>query len=141
MKIRNLLLTTSICAVTALPALAQGQRFSTVDADGNGGLSMTELSAVFGSDQAKAIMNKRDMNGDGMITAAELQMSYDDDESDDDESSDDDSYDDDESDDDESYDDDESDDDESDDDSSDESDDDSSDDSGSDDSSDESDDD
>ena len=121
MKLSHLLMTTSLCAVVAIPAVAQQRTFGQVDTNDDGELSLSELEAAFGVEPAAAFMRQSDLDGSGSVSVAEIQLSQDDesddDESDDDESDDDES-DDDESDDDESDDDDE-DDDESDDDESD----------------------
>ena len=128
MKLGHLLMTTSLCAAFAGTAMAQGRPFSALDTDGNGMLSLGELTAAFGDRGATRILARGDADGDGMLSMDEVRLRNDD--SSDDDESDDDESDDDESDDDSS---DESDDDESDDDSSDESDDDSGDDSSDDD--------
>ncbi|WP_170844791.1 EF-hand domain-containing protein [Aliiruegeria lutimaris] len=127
MTISKLLLSTSVLAVMALPALAQERTFRSIDTNQNGVLERGELEEAFGSSGASKVLSRSDSDGDGKVTRSELRQSSDDDESDDDE--DDDSEDDDSEDDDRS---DESDDDEDDDSGSDESDDDEDDDGGSD---------
>ena len=128
MTLNRLLLTTSLCAVVALPAAAQ-QTFDAVDTDGNGSLNFSELEAVFGSEGASRILSRIDDNKDGFVTLDEARNSQDDedDEDDDDEDDEDDDEDDDENDDndedDDSEDDDDEDDDEDDDDDDDEDDD------------------
>ena len=59
MKLSQLLITTSFCALTALPAVAQGRAFSDIDTDGNGELSAGELDAIFGAAVAGTIIARR----------------------------------------------------------------------------------
>jgi len=115
MKLSHLLLTTSLCAVAAMPAFAQARSFSEVDQNDDGFLSEVELVAAFGASGASSIILRSDMDEDGSVSIAEIKISHDDDESDDE--------DDDEPDDDDSDESDDEDDDEPDDDDSDESDD------------------
>ena len=99
MKLSHLLLTTSLCAVAAGPLFAQSRSFSSIDTNGDRQLSFAELEDAFGRRGARGIINRSDLDGDGLVSASEIQVSQDD-ERDDDES-DDDERDDDESDDDE----------------------------------------
>jgi hypothetical protein len=97
MKLSQLLLTTSLCAVTALPVYAQGRSFSSIDTDNDGRLSLTELTDAFGSNVAQRILGRDDDDEDGYLTRREVRSS--DDEDDDEEDDDDDEDDDDEEDD------------------------------------------
>lgn len=88
MKLPKLLLTTSLCAAVALPALSQGRPFADVDENGDGALSRSELEAVFGTDAADRILSRGDRNGDDSLSLREARFSNDDesdDEEDDDE--------------------------------------------------------
>ncbi|WP_425050317.1 hypothetical protein [Psychromarinibacter sp. S121] len=91
MKLSHLLLTTSLCAVAAVPAMAQSRTFSSVDANGDGQLSRAELEAAFGRQGAGNILRRSDRDRNGFVSASEIQMSHDDDSNDDE--SDDDRYD------------------------------------------------
>ena len=99
MKLSQLLLTTSLCAVTALPVYAQGRSFSSIDTDNDGRLSLTELTDAFGSNAAQQILGRDDDNGDGFLTRREVRSSDDEDDDEDDDEEDDDEEDDDEEDD------------------------------------------
>ena len=96
MKLSQLLLTTSLCAATALPVYAQGRGFNSIDTDNDGMLSLIELEAAFGAEQAQRILARDDDDGDGMLTRREVRSSNDDedDDEDDDEEDDDDEDDD-----------------------------------------------
>ena len=78
MKLSQLLLTTSLCALAAGPALAQARSFSSIDANGDRQLSLSELEAAFGQRGASRIMSRSDLDGDGLVTAPEIQVSQDD---------------------------------------------------------------
>ena len=91
MKLSHLLLTTSLCAVAAVPAMAQSRTFSSIDANGDGQLSLAELEAVFGRQGAGNILNRSDLDRNGFVSASEIKISHDDDSNDDE--SDDDRYD------------------------------------------------
>ncbi|UYP67366.1 hypothetical protein OIU14_12880 [Thalassobacter stenotrophicus] len=123
MKLSHLFLSTALCAVAAMPALAQQRTFSSVDTNNDGELSQSELEEAFGVSGAKTFLSRNDRDGNNSVSVAEIQIAQSDESDDevDDDESDDDESDNDESDNDES-DDDESDDDESDDSGSDESD-------------------
>jgi len=84
MKISRFLLTTSLCAVVAMPAFAEAKKFSDVDQDGNGELSRKELVAAFKNAGADSILLRSDMDGNGLVTIAEIKMSHDEDDEDDD---------------------------------------------------------
>ena len=88
MKLSHLLLTTSLCAVAAGPLMAQSRTFSSIDTNGDRQLSLEELENAFGRRGAKGIINRSDLDGDGLVSASEIQVSQDD-ERDDDESDDD----------------------------------------------------
>ena len=120
MKLSQLLLTTSICAVVAMPAFAQAKSFAEVDTNNDGELSEAELLAAFGEAGKNNIMARNDRDGNGVVTVAEIKISQDDEDDEDDENDD---EDDDDEDDDESSDEDDDEDDDSDDESSDEADD------------------
>ena len=83
MKLSQLLLTTSICAVVAMPAFAQARSFADVDTDGNGELSLEELKEAFGNAGANSILVRNDRDGDGAVTVAEIKISQDDEDDDD----------------------------------------------------------
>ncbi len=100
MKLSHLLVTTSLCAIAAGPLMAQSRTFSSIDTNGDQQLSFEELEDAFGRRGARSIISQSDLDGDGLVSASEIQVSQDD-ERDDDES-DDDERDDDESDSDES---------------------------------------
>ena len=88
MKLSHLLLTTSLCAVAAGPVLAQSRTFSSIDTNRDDRLSISELEAAFGKRGADRIMSRSDLDGDGLVSASEVQVSQDDerdDERDDDE--------------------------------------------------------
>ena len=89
MKLSHFLLTTSLCAVVAMPAFAEAKKFSDVDQDGNGKLSIAELLKAFGEEGARSILKRSDRNGDGEVSLDEVKISHDDDESDDEDGSDD----------------------------------------------------
>lgn len=59
--------------LAALPGLAaaQSMSFGQVDADGNGTLGPSELSAAFGEEAAARVLANQDLNGDGMLSRAE----------------------------------------------------------------------
>ena len=59
--------------LAALPGLAAAQTmsFGQVDADGNGTLGPSELSAAFGEEAAARVLANQDLNGDGMLSRAE----------------------------------------------------------------------
>ena len=120
MKLSQLLLTTSICAVVAMPAFAQAKSFAEVDRNNDGKLSEEELFKAFGEAGKNNIMARYDLDKNGVVTVAEIKI-YQDDEDDDEDDEDD--EDDDESSDEDDDEDDEDDDDEDDDESSDEDDD------------------
>ena len=105
MKLSQLLLTTSLCAVVSMPAFAKSLSFSVIDRDSDGVLSLEELEFAFGEDDALLLFSKNDGNGDKSISADEVRLSQDEDDNDDD----DDDNDDDDSDDDDSGDDDDND--------------------------------
>ena len=84
MKLSHLLLTTSLCAVAAVPAMAQSRTFSSIDANGDGQLSLAELEAVFGRQGAGNILNRSDLDRNGFVSASEIKISHDDDSNDDD---------------------------------------------------------
>ncbi|SMX24699.1 EF hand [Boseongicola aestuarii] len=90
MKLSQLLLTTSICAVVAMPAFAQARSFADVDTDGNGELSLEELKEAFGNAGANSILVRNDRDGDGAVTVAEIKISKDDEDDDDEDDEDDD---------------------------------------------------
>ena len=83
MKLSQLFLTTSLCAVVAMPAFAQSRSFSDVDRDNDSVLSEEELKTAFGANGAFLFLKENDSNGDGYVSVAEIQLSQDDDESDD----------------------------------------------------------
>ena len=83
MKYSTLLMTTSLCAVTAFPVLAQSRPFSEIDTDGDRALSQSELEAAFGANGAARVLARSDRNGDGVVTTGELRVSQGDDEDDD----------------------------------------------------------
>lgn len=84
MKLSNLLLTTSLVALTALPASAQGRGFNSIDSDADGLLSLSELEAAFGAAGAERILLRSDSDGDGALTRREIRSSQDDEDDDDD---------------------------------------------------------
>jgi hypothetical protein len=84
MKLSHLLMTTSLCAVVAMPALAQSRTFSEVDTNGDGRLSQTELESAFDAAGATAFLNQNDRDGSGSVSIAEIQISQDDESDDDD---------------------------------------------------------
>ena len=88
MKLSHLLLTTSLCAVAAGPLMAQSRTFSSIDTNGDRQLSFEELEDAFGRRGARGIIGRSDLDGDGFVSAPEIQVSQDD-ERDDDESDDD----------------------------------------------------
>ena len=88
MKLSNLLLTTSLVALTALPASAQGRGFNSIDSDADGMLSLSELEAAFGAAGAERILLRSDSDGDGALTRREIRSSQDDEDDDDDEDND-----------------------------------------------------
>jgi hypothetical protein len=88
MKLSQLLLTTSLCALIAVPAFAQSLTFSDVDTNGDGHLSWSELETAFGIDGSARFLSQNDRDGNNSVSVAELQISQDDDESDDDNGSD-----------------------------------------------------
>ena len=98
MKISHFLLTTSLCAVVAMPAFAEAKKFSDVDKNGNGKLSKEELLIAFGEEGADSILERSDINGDDEVSLDEVKIANDDDESDDEDGSDDSDDDDDDSD-------------------------------------------
>ena len=81
MKLSQLLLTTSLCAVVAMPAFAQSRSFSDVDRNNDGVLSEEELETAFGANGAFLFLKENDSDGDGYVSVAEIQLSQDDDES------------------------------------------------------------
>ena len=83
MKLSHLLLTTSLCAVAAGPVLAQARTFSSIDANNDRQLSVSELEAAFGQRGASRIMSRSDLDGDGLVSAPEIQVSQDDERDDD----------------------------------------------------------
>jgi hypothetical protein len=89
MKLSHFLLTTSLCAVVAMPAFAEAKKFSDVDKNGNGKLSRKELFDAFGAEGAESIWSTYDTDGDGDVSLAEVKIRYDKDESDDEDGSDD----------------------------------------------------
>ena len=109
MKLSHLFLSTALCAVAAMPALAQQRTFSSVDTNNDGELSQSELEEAFGVSGANTFLSRNDRDDSNSVSVAEIQIAQsdesddevDDDESDDDESDNDES-DNDESDDDES---------------------------------------
>jgi len=126
MKLSQLLLTTSLCAVVSMPAFAKSLSFSAIDTNSDRVLSKDELVAAYGVDDALLLLSKNDGNGDKSISADEVRLSQDDDDNDDDDDDDDDDSDDDDdddNDDDDDHDDDDNDDDDNDDDDSDDDDD------------------
>jgi hypothetical protein len=79
MKLSQLLLTTSLCAMIAMPAFAQSTRtFNEVDTDLDGELSQIELETAFGANGSALFLNQNDRDGDGNVSVAEIQMSQDD---------------------------------------------------------------
>jgi len=98
MKISHFLLTTSLCAVVAMPAFAQARKFSDVDQNDDGMLSEEELVDAFDNAGAASILLRSDMDKDGKVSIREIKMSHDDDESDDEDGRDDSDDDDDDSD-------------------------------------------
>lgn len=78
MIFKHLMMTTSVCALVAAPALAQSRSFSDVDKNNDGLLSQAELRSAFGRRGGDAILSRSDLNGDGMVSAAEIQISRDD---------------------------------------------------------------
>jgi hypothetical protein len=86
MKLSHLLMTTSLCAVVAMPAAAQARTFSEVDSNRDGQLSQSELETAFGAAGANSFLKRNDRDGNGTVSVAEIQISQDDesDESDDD---------------------------------------------------------
>jgi hypothetical protein len=84
MKLSQLLLTTSLCALIAVPAFAQSLTFNDVDTDSDGHLSQSELETAFGTDGSALFLNQNDRDGDRNVSVAEIQTSQDDDRSDDD---------------------------------------------------------
>ncbi|UWP94633.1 EF-hand domain-containing protein [Aliiroseovarius crassostreae] len=101
MKLKHLLLTTSLCAMVAAPGWAKSRNFSEIDQNKDGALSLEELEAAFSARGARAIMKRSDLNGDGLITPSEIQVSQDDEHDDDENDDEDDDENDDENDDDE----------------------------------------
>ena len=89
MKLSQLLLTTSICAVVAMPAFAQAKSFAEVDTNNDGELSEAELLAAFGEAGKNNIMARNDRDGNGVVTVAEIKISQDDEDDEDDEDEDD----------------------------------------------------
>ena len=92
MKLGKFLLTTSLCATMAVPALAQSRSFSSLDTDGDGQLSRSELEAAFGAATAARMIGNRDSDGDDRLSRDEVRRMSDDesdDEEDDDEEDDD----------------------------------------------------
>ena len=83
MKLSQLLLTTSLCALIAVPAFAQTLTFSDVDTNRDGHLSQSELEAAFGVDGSALFLSRNDRDGDGNVSVAEIQTSQDDDRNDD----------------------------------------------------------
>ncbi|UWP97777.1 EF-hand domain-containing protein [Aliiroseovarius crassostreae] len=83
MKLKHLLLTTSLCAMVAAPGWAKSRNFSEIDQNKDGALSLEELEAAFSARGASAIMKRSDLNGDGLITPSEIQVSQDDEHDDD----------------------------------------------------------
>jgi hypothetical protein len=83
MKLSQLLLTTSLCALIAVPAFAQSLTFNDVDTDSDGHLSQSELETAFGADGSALFLNQNDRDGDGNVSVAEIQTSQDEDRSDD----------------------------------------------------------
>ena len=81
MKLSQLLLTTSLCAVVAMPAFAQSRSFSDVDRNNDGVLSEEELETAFGANGAFLFLKENDSDGDGYVSVAEIRLSQDDDES------------------------------------------------------------
>ena len=88
MKLPQLLLTTSLCAVVSMPAFAQARSFSAIDTNSDGVLSLEELEAAFGEDGALLLLSKNDRDSDKSISADEVRLSQDDDDNDDDDSDD-----------------------------------------------------
>ena len=96
MKLSQLLLTTSLCAVVALPASAQPRTFASIDTDRDGNLSMKELTDAFGTAGAQSFLAYADRDGSGSVSVAEAQISQDDEDDEDDDEDDRDERDDDE---------------------------------------------
>ncbi|RYH08819.1 EF-hand domain-containing protein [Tropicimonas sp. IMCC6043] len=78
MTISKLLLSTSVLAVMALPALAQERTFRSIDTNRNGVLERGELEEAFGSGGATTVLSRSDSDGDGKVTRKELRQSRDD---------------------------------------------------------------